>query len=289
MSIRMIASIVIAALLMTGGAAAASSQEYAGQADAPQQLREVLPETKELTAEEAKAIALSHAGLKEEEVTGLVTKYDKDDGVTEWEVDFRKGDYEYDYDIDAKTGKILKSEKEKDPVKVPAPTQAPTEPAAPKTLTAEEAKAIALAHAGLKEADVTGLVTKYDIDDGVPEWEVDFRKGDYEYDYEIHAETGKILKSEKEKEPVKAPAKETKPAETKPAATEKISAAKAKSIALAHAGLKESQVKGLRAEYDVDDGVPQWEVEFRVGNMEYEYEIHAKTGKIRSWDKDRDD
>ena len=69
----------------------------------------------------------------------------------------------------------------------------------------------------------------------------------------------------------------------------KISAAEAKSIALAHAGLTEAQVKGLRAEYDRDDGRPEYDVEFRVGSMEYEYEIHAETGKILSWDKEIDD
>ena len=63
----------------------------------------------------------------------------------------------------------------------------------------------------------------------------------------------------------------------------------AKTIALNHAGLQESQVKGLRAEYDGDDRVPEWEVEFYADGLEYDYEIHAETGEIRSWDKERDD
>ena len=64
---------------------------------------------------------------------------------------------------------------------------------------------------------------------------------------------------------------------------------KAKAIALNHAGLAESQVKGLRADYDGDGRVPEWEVEFYADGMEYDYEIHAETGEIRSWDKERDD
>ena len=56
-----------------------------------------------------------------------------------------------------------------------------------------EAEAIALAYVGLTRADVTGLRTEADTDDGVPEYEVEFRAGRLEYDVEIHAETGAIL------------------------------------------------------------------------------------------------
>ena len=68
-----------------------------------------------------------------------------------------------------------------------------------------------------------------------------------------------------------------------------LTAAEAQDIALADAGLTADQVTGLRTEYEVDDGVPEYSVEFRQGGYEYEYEIHAGTGKILSWDKDRDD
>ena len=166
------------------------------------------------------------------------------------------------------------------------------------TLTKEEAKTIALNHAGIAETEVTGLRIEYDVERGAQEWEVDFRSGDWEYDYEINAETGAVLKGEKEYDPPKA-AKTQKPAETQPQATEpsktettgekKLSADEAKAIALNHAGLQESQVKGLRAEYDGDDRVPEWEVEFYADGLEYDYEIHAETGEIRSWEKERDD
>ena len=57
-------------------------------------------------------------------------------------------------------------------------------------------------------------------------------------------------------------------------------------IALDHAGLDQNQVAHLRARYDRDDRVPEYDVEFREGRWEYEYEIHAETGKILSWEKD---
>ena len=159
------------------------------------------------------------------------------------------------------------------------------------TLTKEEARAIALNHAGANEADVIWERSEYEVEKGVPEWDIDFRSGDWEYDYEIHAETGAVIKSEKEYDPVKPAAKpaETQPPKTEAPATEKLSAEEAKAIALKHAGLEAGRVKGLRAEYDLDDGVPEWEVEFYTDGMEYDYEIHAETGKIRSWDKERND
>ena len=60
----------------------------------------------------------------------------------------------------------------------------------------------------------------------------------------------------------------------------------AESIALKHAGFSAEQVKGLRSEYDFDDAVAHYDVEFRVGQWEYEYEIHAQTGAVLSVEKD---
>lgn len=183
----------------------------------------------------------------------------------------------------------------------PISTEATLPPAAH---TIQEAEFTALAHAGFTADQVTRLHTEVDYENGVKEFEVEFRSGDWEYDYTVSAETLEILKHQKEYDPPKqkpvetVPAEtkpaetkpaETKPADTKPAESKKISAAEAKSIALAHAGLTEAQVKGLRAEYDRDDGRPEYDVEFRVGNTEYEYEIHAESGKILSWGKEIDD
>ena len=70
---------------------------------------------------------------------------------------------------------------------------------------------------------------------------------------------------------------------------EKISEEKAKKIALDHAGLKEADVKHLFVELDYDDGVLRYEVDFRQGQYEYDYDIDAKTGQILSYDKDIDD
>lgn len=64
--------------------------------------------------------------------------------------------------------------------------------------------------------------------------------------------------------------------------------AKAKSIALNHAALSESKVKGLTVKKDKEHGVVVYDVEFRYGNYEYEYEINAKTGAILDYEKEWD-
>ena len=66
-----------------------------------------------------------------------------------------------------------------------------------------------------------------------------------------------------------------------------LTAEDARDIALQHAGLDAESVTALRSVYDRGDR--EWEVEFRVGPMEYEYEIHGQTGKILRWEKDRDE
>lgn len=72
------------------------------------------------------------------------------------------------------------------------------------------------------------------------------------------------------------------------AAQELLTEAQAEAVALNHAGLTAAQVKGLRSQFDVDDGVKEWDVEFWHDGWEYDYEIHAVSGAIRSFDKERD-
>ncbi len=161
------------------------------------------------------------------------------------------------------------------------PNDAKAAPAQAATISAEEAEKIALAHAGL--TDAVALRSRFDRDDRVPHWDVEFRSGDWEYDYEI-AQDGTVLEWDKEYDPA-----ETLPPATEPAKPQRITAQEAKAIALAHAGLTENQVRGLRAELDLDDGVAEYEVEFTAGGYEYDYEIDTASGKIRFWDKELDD
>ena len=62
----------------------------------------------------AKATALKHAGLKEADIYDFDIDLDREDGKTVYEIDFKSGGYEYSYKINADTGKIIYSEKERD-------------------------------------------------------------------------------------------------------------------------------------------------------------------------------
>ena len=69
---------------------------------------------------------------------------------------------------------------------------------APGTMTAEEAQAIALSHAGFTAEQVSFLRTEPELRDRVPHYDVEFRVDRWEYEYEIHAETGEILSFERD-------------------------------------------------------------------------------------------
>ena len=71
-----------------------------------------------------------------------------------------------------------------------------------------------------------------------------------------------------------------------PAANGYIGEARAKEIALAHAGLSASQVSFYRTKLDYDHGRAEYEVEFWKDHTEYDYEIDAATGDILSFDYD---
>lgn len=65
-----------------------------------------------------------------------------------------------------------------------------------------------------------------------------------------------------------------------------LTAEEAQAIALEHAGFTADQVRFLRTEPELRDRVPHYDVEFQEGRWEYDYEIHAQTGEILSFDRD---
>lgn len=143
-------------------------------------------------------------------------------------------------------------------------------------LTREEALAVALKAAALTEDDILYIWAEYEIDDGIPEYEVEFRTADTEYDYTIHAETGAILSWDQE---VEHADRMTAPTDIPP-----LTEAEVIIIALAQANLSEADVTNLHVEYDAEDG--DYEVEFHHNNMEYTYEINAATGTVRDYEVD---
>jgi uncharacterized membrane protein YkoI len=149
-----------------------------------------------------------------------------------------------------------------------------------------KAKEIALTHAGLKESDVVFVRVHLDYDDRRREYEVEFYSGNIEYDYDIDAETGEIRSYDRDAEYYTP---RGRPATTPPSTGTDIGEAKAKEIALAHAGYSANEVQWLFVERDFDDGRLEYEVEFYVGNIEYSYEIDAASGTVISYEAEQGD
>ena len=141
----------------------------------------------------AKTTALTRAGLAESDVEAIRVRLDYDDGRAEYDVEFwlrtDTGAAEYDYEIDALTGEVLAFDYDAEDYDA-----AQAAPAASGTgVTAEEAKQIALDHAGVNEADIRALELETDRDDGRTVYEFSWKVGWTEYDYDIDAATGEIL------------------------------------------------------------------------------------------------
>lgn len=240
---------------------------------------------KKITADEAKNIALVHAKLAQKDVTFVKSELETDNNRLIYDVDFYSGNVEYDYDIDAVTGEIISSDLDIENYNIPAQTTAAQqETAAPAAdIGVERAKEIALAHAGLSNYKVSFVKAQLDNEDGVKVYDIDFYSGNVEYDYEISVADGTIISADQDIEnySIPAPASTEAPESTAAptvAKTSEISAEKAKQIALSHAGVGAATF--TKVELDTEDGIKVYEIEFKVGNVEYEYDINASNGAI---------
>ena len=246
----------------------------------------------------AKTVALERAGVTESELLLYKIGLDTHQGAMVYDVEFTTDSYEFDCDVNAKTGEIVKFEKEYNGV-APAVSAQP-DTAQPNTnqtnqtageITVEEAKTIALNHAGVKAADATFIQAKRDYDNGRSVYEIEFvvasGNGYLEYDYDIATADGSIVSFDYDIEGYAAPVT------AQPAATQakgSITVEEAKTIALNHAGLTADAVTFVKAKQDYDDGRLVYEIEFVTtsnnGYLEYDYEIDAATGSILSYDYD---
>ncbi|MCD7885790.1 MAG: PepSY domain-containing protein [Lachnospiraceae bacterium] len=198
--------------------------------------RSIAENTASISLEEAKEIALADTLLTEEEtaaVTYTKEKEDYDDGLSVYDIEFYTDEKQYEYEISALTGDILSLSEELLPAAV-AGSQSNDTSASGATestsntassaensgsaansqasqstqnaldsqdsqstyISVDEAKAIALAKAGLSSEDVTFKKAKLDREDGVMVYEIEFYQGKTEYEFEINAVTGEIREFE---------------------------------------------------------------------------------------------
>ena len=144
-------------------------------------------------------------------------------------------------------------------------------------------------YAGTTALDSVTTEVDSELDESPAHYEVELHTAWGEFEYLVDAYTGKVLSGQKDL----LAAASTPNATTKPAApseaAQNIGHAKAKSIALNHAGVSENEAYDMEIELDDEDGTLVYEVEFKSGGMEYSYEINAASGAILKHEAEIDD
>lgn len=141
-------------------------------------------------------------------------------------------------------------------------------------ISAAKAKQIAL-----KAVNGTVVEIDFDHDDRRPHYEIDIINTQEEVELEVDAVTGKVKITDRD--PVKKPTK----AKSETKSTKLITQAKAIEIAKTKTNGKGSVTD---IELDSDDGVRYYKIEIKHGKKEYEFEIHAVSGKILEFEVDHD-
>lgn len=166
--------------------------------------------------EAAKSAAFAHAGLDASQVTMGEVDFDYEDGRMVYELEFYANGAEYEYDIDASTGAVVKFSQEGGRTQTSssvgsggASGSAPSGSGGGTAQTgaggssspdigSEAALAAALNHADVSQDQVYDLEVKQEYDDGRLEYEIEFKTGGWEYEYTISAADGTILDYERD-------------------------------------------------------------------------------------------
>lgn len=143
----------------------------------------------QISEEEAKQIALKHAGVQESDITAIQVKKDIDDGISLYEVEFYTSNKEYGYDIKMEDGTVLKADFE-------VLGNAGVRNEDQNQMTEEEAQNIILKQ--IKGATKDMIAMHLDTDDGMLFYEGKVVYNGTEYEFELNAYTGDIIKWEEE-------------------------------------------------------------------------------------------
>ncbi len=152
----------------------------------------------------------------------------------------------------------------------------------------EQAASIALADAGVQEADTSYLRVHLDRDDGFVFYEVDFASQGTEYDYEIRISDGAILKAERDRDDdfyrYQNSGGNTSSSGTPGTAQPAVSFEEAKALALGR--VSGASDRNLEMELEYDDGILHYEGEIHCDGREYEFEIRADNGEFMKWQEE---
>lgn len=148
--------------------------------------------TKTITLDEAQEIALA-------EVDGKVTRAveETDDGRSYYEFDIIANDQKHELEVDASSGKITKNEIDEDYVPSTTDTNNQTTNNQTTIISNEEAQKIAMDRVGNN-----GYLVKceLDSDDNRQVYEIEIKNGTIEYNIDVDAVSGEIVKYEEDQD-----------------------------------------------------------------------------------------
>lgn len=164
-------------------------------------------------------------------------------------------------------------------------------------VSAEQAKRI---EADLEAEKINGQMTMI--------YDVEFQAGDTEFDVAVDAVTGAVLQittepvdrpekpdaAEKEEPDDDLPEENEDCEPEKPDSDDQIPEGKyigdeaAKAAALKHAGFTAGEVRNLTCKAENENGTVLYDVEFRVGDLEYDYAVAANDGRVLHHHKELD-
>lgn len=196
----------------TGGGTSGGSASGSGTAETAPAIQSSgqASDSAYIGVEAAKSAAFAHAGLDAAQVTMGEVDFDYEDGRMVYELEFYADGAEYEYDIDASTGAVVKSSQEGGRTQTgssagSAPSgsgggtaQAGAGGGSASDIGSEAALAAALNHAEVSQDQVYDLEVKREYDDGRLEYEIEFKTGGWEYEYTINAADGTILDYERD-------------------------------------------------------------------------------------------
>ena len=152
----------------------------------------------------------------------------------------------------------------------------------------DAARTAAEQYAGTTAVDSVTAEVDPELDESPAHYEVELQTAWGEFEYLVDAYTGNVLSGQKDLLAT-APVGDETAKPSAPSGGADIGYAKAKSVALNHAGVSENQAYDMDIELDDEDGTLVYEVEFQSGNVEYSYEINAATGAILKYETEIDD
>lgn len=147
------------------------------------------------TTNQALAIAYKDAKVAKKDVIHQKIDKEFENFRGSYEIEFNTKSAEYSYHVDVKTGQILERDMDNNGFSKSTSQSSSSSSQKSHKISQGEAKKIAFKDANIEESEVSNLKIKEEIENGKSVYDIDFvdLKNKNEVDYQIDAETGKII------------------------------------------------------------------------------------------------